>query len=212
MSFAPDEDHSHAHGHGTGVKWLDIMVGVSAMFISVVSLVVSIQHGKTMEEMVNQNERMVEANTLPMLQIFHSASDTQAPSSRYTLNLKNTGVGPAIIDWFDVRYKNQSYGDPTAFLHACCMDPAAAHVHLPDGVFFSNVSGTVIPARETIKLFEATDKAPPELIARLDQVRTEIDIHACYCSVLEHCWMTDFGGERPHRVEVCKVPKDVNPW
>ncbi len=114
MSFAPDEDHSHAHGHGTGAKWLDIMVGVSAMFISVASLVVSIQRGKTMEEMVNRNERMVAANTLPMPQIFHSASDTQAPSSRYTLNLKNTGVGPAIIDWFDVRSKNQSYGDPTA--------------------------------------------------------------------------------------------------
>ncbi len=60
----PESEHGHHHHHGTGVKWLDLIVAVSAIFMSVVSLVVSIKHGKTMEEMVNENQKMVAANTI----------------------------------------------------------------------------------------------------------------------------------------------------
>jgi hypothetical protein len=211
MSFVPEDGHDHAHGHGTGVKWLDIMVGLSAMFISIVSLVVSIQHGRTMEEMVDQNERMVTANTLPLLQLFGSDYDDSANAPLYSYNLKNTGVGPAVIDWFDVRYKHESYGDPGKFLHACCMAPGST-AHVPDGIFYSNVSGTVLPARETTKLLVVTGKAPADFMSRLAQAKNDIDIRACYCSVMEQCWITDFGRVRPTHVASCPVPKDVNPW
>lgn len=49
MTFETEHEHGHGHGHKTGVPWLDIIVAVSAVFISVVSLVVSIAHGRTME-------------------------------------------------------------------------------------------------------------------------------------------------------------------
>jgi hypothetical protein len=62
MSNLPAEsEHGHTHGHKTGIPWFDVAVGASAMFISVVSLVVSIEHGRTMEKMVQQNEKMVAA-------------------------------------------------------------------------------------------------------------------------------------------------------
>jgi len=212
MGFTPDEGHDHAHGHGTGIKWLDIVVGVSAMIVSVTSLWVSDQHGKTMEKMVDQNERMVAANTLPMLQMFGSEFEDGANGPRFSENLKNVGVGPAIVDWFDLRYKTVSYGNAAAFLQACCLAPGEGKGKVAEGIFFSNVSGTVLPARETVKLLVATDKASDAVLARLRQSQADIDIHACYCSVLEECWITDFGRGRPKRVPQCVVPKDVNPW
>jgi hypothetical protein len=39
----------------------------SAIFISIVSLIVSIHHGRTMEKLVAANEKQVEASTLPIL-------------------------------------------------------------------------------------------------------------------------------------------------
>ena len=107
----PASDHSHgAHPHGSGIPWLDIVVAVSAVFISVVSLVVSIEHGKTMEKMVDQNQRMVEASTLPLLMIAGSEFDASGkPFFREVIS--NGGVGPAIIDRFEIRYKGVLYTD-----------------------------------------------------------------------------------------------------
>jgi len=209
MSFTPDEGHGHAHGHGTGVKWLDITVGVSAMFISVVSLVVSIQHGSTMEKMVNQNERLVAASTLPVLKYFGSELDTATGLPRFSLNVKNGGVGPALIDWFALRYKRLSYDDPGALLRACC---GVANARMPPGMFYSNLSGSILPARETSEFLVATDRVPPDLQAALRRARQDMDMQACYCSVLDECWITDFGPARPRRVTSCALPKDVKPW
>ena len=49
-----DELHGHHH-HGTGIKWLDVILASSAILISVVSLIVSVNHGRTMERLVEEN-------------------------------------------------------------------------------------------------------------------------------------------------------------
>jgi hypothetical protein len=116
----PAPEHSHgAHPHGTGIRWIDLIVASSAIFISVVSLVVSIDHGKTMEKMVDQNQKMVEASTMPILTIFgREFDDSGKPMLQETLS--NSGVGPALIDRFEVRYKGVVYTDHVALLRACC--------------------------------------------------------------------------------------------
>jgi hypothetical protein len=56
---APEAHHAHP-GH-SGHRWLDIVLAVSAMFVSVVSLFGAVEHGRTMERMAEGNTRMVEA-------------------------------------------------------------------------------------------------------------------------------------------------------
>jgi hypothetical protein len=58
---SPEAPHHHA-SH-TGHRWLDITLGLSAMFVSVVTLFVAIEHGRTMERMAEANRQMVEANS-----------------------------------------------------------------------------------------------------------------------------------------------------
>jgi hypothetical protein len=60
---APEAPHSQP-SH-TGHCWLDIVLGLSAMFLSVVSLVVAVEHPRTMERMADANTRMLDANSWP---------------------------------------------------------------------------------------------------------------------------------------------------
>lgn len=203
---APLDDHSHGHHHGTGLPWLDIIMGVSAVFISVISLVVSIQHGKTMEKMVEQNQKLVAASTMPFLSTFGSQLDPETHQRSLHLILKNGGVGPAIIDTFQVRFKGVAYANSGPLLRACCSQALPADGNT-SGILYSNVTGTTLPARETLDFLELDPATPVALQQSVDSARKEMTFSACYCSVLDECWQTDFEAARPKPVAAC--PKDA---
>jgi hypothetical protein len=158
MAF--EGEHEHGHGHKTGVPWLDVVVAVSAVFISVVSLVVSISHGRTMERLVDQNEKIVAADTLPFLMFYSSDVDQQTYGKRVSVELKNGGVGPAVIDWLELRWRGKAY-TPEGLIRACCAPDTPGQPHVPSGIASSNMSGVVLPARETAKLLVEADVKDP---------------------------------------------------
>ena len=207
----PSAEHEHGHHHGTGVKWLDIIVGLSAMFISVVSLVVSIEHGRTMEKMVEQNEKMVTASTLPYLISYGGQLDEVSRKPALHLTIKNGGVGPAIVEWFEVSYKGKVYGDLTVLLHACCSEAIPKDGNT-SGVVYSNVSGTVLPARETTNFIEFEPGMLLPLQESLDKARKEMKFSSCFCSVLHECWMTEFSESKAKQVEACPAKAKEEVW
>lgn len=215
MDILPAPDHTHApHSHGTGWHWLDVVVAVSAVFISVVSLAVSIEHGRTMERMVDQNEKMVEASTLPILEYAgsHFGSDGK-PLERITLY--NRGMGPAIIDRFEIRYKGISYVTIGSLLRVCCANaiPNNKNGFLPSGIVYSNVSGSILPAREQVVPIQIDPAlAGKDLPWTFDNARADIQFHACYCSVLGKCWETDFDRKHPQPVKACRVNPGEELW
>lgn len=211
MSLEPDHGHGHAP-HGTGVKWLDIIVALSAVFISVVSLVVSIAHGRTMERMVAQNERMVAANTMPFLTFYSSAYDLQTKQKQVSVNLKNGGVGPAVIDWLELSWRGRAYA-PGELIRACCAQPdVPGQPHARSGIGITNVSGTILPAREATPLLIDADIKDPAVAVAFDNMREQLTARACYCSVLNECWITDFQQSRPQPVKDCRAPASLKRW
>ena len=212
----PEAGQAHApHGHGSGIPWLDVIVTISVVFISVLSLVVSISHGKTMEKMVDQNQKMVEASTLPILMVFgREFDDSGKPMLQVTLS--NSGVGPALIDRFEVRYKGVVYTDHSALLRACCAEALlksrkSGHPQ----VFYSNISGLILPARQDFyPITVKPDKDGLDLYNALNQVRDRDDLtfYACYCSVLDECWETNFDHKRPLPVKECRVTPGEKLW
>jgi hypothetical protein len=79
--------------------------------------------------------------------------------------------------------------------------------------FFGNISGTVLPARDarnviTIKPLGSDNK----LLQGFDNVKEDISFRACYCSVLEECWETNFDQKRPQPVKECKVSPGDKLW
>jgi hypothetical protein len=211
----PEPEHGHGHEHKSGIPWLDGIIAVSVIFISVMSLVVSIEHGKSMEKMVEQNQKLVVASTMPILMITGSEFDASGkPFFREIIS--NGGVGPAIIDRFEIRYKGIVYIDENALLKACCAESLLKS--RKDGypqVFYSNVSGYILPAHEKIdSITIKPDKDGLDLFNAFNRVRDGDDLtfHACYCSVLNECWETNFDRKRPQPVKECKVSPDEKLW
>jgi hypothetical protein len=215
----PEASHAHApHAHGSGLPWLDVIVTISVVVISVVSLIVSIEHGKTMEKMVDQNQKMVEANTLPLLTIETSlTNDPLHPEkSQVKIELKNSGIGPAKIDRFELSYKGKSYTSDSSMqgvvglLKDCCRAALPkSGTALPSSA--ASVTGSVLPARDTILVLGIAPQTL-ELLTALKDANEDLKFKACYCSVLDECWETNFDHKRPTPVKECKAAPGEKLW
>jgi hypothetical protein len=164
-----------------------------------------------MAQLVKENQKMVAGSTMPFLTAFGSQFDTVTSQPRLRLTLKNGGVGPARIEWFELRYKGVPYSSQDALLDACCLSVLPKGKVRP-GAFYSNVSGTMLPQRESIDFIEIKPEAGLDLIRAVDAARRDISLSFCYCSVLDECWQTDSSSSQPKRVEECHAPRDNTLW
>lgn len=202
------EHEGHSHGHHTGVRWVDLILAGSAIFISVVSLIVSIHHGRTMEQLVAANEKQVKASTLPILR--YGTGNVLDNAKIIHFNLMNGGTGPAIIEWLQLKWNGQPATGPQDLLERCC---GAGKPVKAKSTWTDVASGTTLPARDTRIVFSLrADDADPALFDLLDrEARFKVEAEACYCSVLEDCWLTDFKNQ-PREVKSCERIPENQRW
>jgi hypothetical protein len=197
-----DVEVEKPHGHRrTGHGWLDIGLALSAFFISLVSIFIAVQHGKVMERLVHQNERLVQANSLPHLRL---SSDNIGPDgeARISLWVENEGVGPAEIRTVEHLFDGKPVRE--TFLADCC---GASSM---EGVISSSLDGTMLRAGKRIDYFQySRTPANSAAFERLDQVRKagRLVTRLCYCSVFDECWERSSRDDRPRPVEQCPAPR-----
>jgi hypothetical protein len=207
------EAHHHHGGH-TGHRWLDIGLALSAMFVSVVTLAVAIEHGRTMERMADANMRMVEANSWPFVDFStHNLGDKGTPEVR--LVLTNEGIGPARIETFELWWRDKPIASPSQLLSNCC---SPGDGRKGDSVFGIGLASLrILRAGEHVDILSIgySDKGH-ELFNKLDTERDHIRTRVCYCSVFDECWIKDGGDElilkgqakliHPESVKTCPTP------
>ena len=198
----PGPDHEHHHHHHTGRRWLDVVLGVSAMAVSVISLFVAVQHGKTMEQ-------MVQATTWPYVDFAFSTGDTSG-AQVISMFVMNSGVGPAKIESFEVFDEGRPLKNGRDFLTTCCQREGEQRPKYSN----STVTDRVLPAKENIVFFIAKpEMMSPNQFERLRKATPTLRAQICYCSVLHECWTRDSDAPRPEEVKTCappKVPYDDN--
>ncbi|MGO9863819.1 MAG: hypothetical protein ACLPLR_09435 [Terriglobales bacterium] len=201
------EHESHSHAHHTGLPWLDLVIAGSAVFISIVSLAISVQHGRTMEKLVAASEKQVEASTLPILRF--TTGNVSENVNAIHFDLRNGGTGPAIIEWFRIKWSGQPTIGPGDLLDRCCRRQTQRAVP----VWQNFASGMTLPAGQSEAIFQvrAAD-ADADWYHLLDtEARFRIEAESCYCSVLDQCWITDFK-VRPKKVKSCELIPDNQRW
>jgi len=189
------------HHHHTGHSKVDLILGCTAVFLSCVSVFIAIRHGDTME-------RLVAANTWPNLDYSTSNEDPEKSVEAITLDVRNTGVGPARIETFEVFYKGRPMPNAPALARACCITPADIAAHAKISFATSLVMNEVLPARENISFI----RMPKTTVAAdiwdvLNKERFNISVRACYCSVFDECWISNLQTMRPTVVKACPTPK-----
>ena len=197
--MGPGPDVEHHHHHDTGHRWLDITLGVSAVFISLMSLLLAIQHGRAME-------KMVQANTWAFVMVEH---DTSFPdgSPHFSMWVVNNGVGPAKVGSLEVFYKDSPQANTGSLVRSMLrITDASRKIRRTT----SDVVGGVIPAREKQFLFELLPgQFTAEEIEMLRQGFNDVHSRVCYCSVFDECSVLDERSStlKPEPVRSCPVPK-----
>ncbi len=191
-----------AHRHKTGHHWIDLVLGGSAVVMSLVSILIGLEHGRTMQ-------KLVEANSWPNLSFSTSNAD---PSGKpgVILSINNTGVGPARIESFELFYDGRPMASPTALFQACCATVIAAHRTRSFTTTLSPVADEVVPAKDRIAFLgvplEGND---PSVWKEIESKRWKVRVRVCYCSVIGECWARDSAARRPAAVKQCAPSQPV---
>lgn len=210
---SPEAPHHHA-SH-TGHKWFDIALGLSAIFVSVVTLIVAIGHGRTMERMADANMRMVEANSWPFIDFStHDRSDKGGDEVR--LVLTNEGIGPARIETFELWWRGKAMSSPMQLLKACCISDFGTQSAGPT-IGLGLASPRILRAGEHVDFLSIELTAPGrQAYEKFNTERDYIRTRICYCSVFDECWIKEGGDDfllkdqskliHPQPVKTCPAP------
>lgn len=184
----------------TGRVLIDVVVGGVAIMLSVISLIVAIQNERTQRE-------LVAASSWPFLQAeFSSGSKHDA-----MIEFVNAGVGPAKVDSVEMFYRGQPVTSVLKLLQQCCglsTDAATMHQQLAGAISLSSSSDFVLrPAEhQTIMRLAYDANAAKDVRARFLAGMSDITFRACYCSVLDECWLSTLQDLHPHRIRICPKP------
>jgi hypothetical protein len=211
-------ERPHVHHRPTGIPWYDLAIPVAALFVSFVSIYIAWHHGKVMQELVYQNEKLVEANSLPYLQIDTSDLEPDLRTPTFRLTVQNQGIGPARIAGVIITVNGQPVPNFNTLVDRCCapglLDAASRGSKQFRGVrngevILSTLHDRMIRPSEALDAFDWRVTAANEpIINRLKQgfASNRINTEICYCSVFDDCWVRTDDDQRPVPVKQCAVP------
>ncbi len=189
--------------------WFGIIVSISALATSVASIFVAVQNSNSMD-------RLVQANSWPYLQ-FLTGNQREDGRQVVSVSLSNTGVGPLKLETFVVSHNDEDFGDGLEMMLGCCLPPDTkieGRVDFEskiDRLGTSKPTGAVIsPGAEVLVFSLPKEGAVPEAYEALNAARFTMNYRACYCSVFDECWETNFKTTHPTPVAACKP--EPNSW
>src|SRR6185436_12481251 len=199
--MTPEPDLPH-HPHRTGHRWVDFAVPLSALAVSVISLAIAIHHGHTMQKMADENARLVQANSWPLLQ-FTTGNANDKGEPEITLNVENAGVGPAKLISLEIFHGDKRIRTPRDLVQA--LDPATTRPQLSLGLTMP----VVVRAGDSQLLMGLKRQGQETFWDKLNTARFELRFRACYCSVFDECWVSDLATVSPQHVDQCAVNADT---
>ena len=160
---------------------------------------------------------------VPLVQMTDGNYDSDRDEWILSVNVTNTGLGPAHIQTFQVFWNgNAISGDMTPLLLQCCVPDSVAPEERMRYVasafqtgqlafFFADVSGRYLAPQESVTIITSSrpdaETAPEgrQLWDALSIARRDIAYEVCYCSVFDDCWLASFPAQTRESVKACLV-------
>lgn len=191
---------------------LSMVIAVCAVLISAASFVATyVQSAAALQE--------VKAETWPFLQIDLGNFNNERREYDLYYYVENAGVGPAHIKQFSMKYDGKPVASLYQLIVACCEAEAKAlEEKFGDrhGVMVALQSVTDTPAPSLLPAggknlafnIPFNEHTAP-LWRAVDRARNKLDSRACYCSLLDDCYETDFKDD-PVEVDECRPEPEAN--
>lgn len=198
----------------TGHRWLDVVLSVTAIMVSLSSLYLA-------QNSSNAMERLVQANSMPFLQLESGNASDEGEPGFLAFSVRNAGNGPASIHTFEMVVDDQSFpgGGRIAedVLRACCSEQFEQALAAADGDLLraidndltSPVASTFLaPNDEAIAWVWRRTDANATLWNAVDAARQRgrLRMRACYCSLFDECWVAETRQFPPRPVDACEAP------
>ena len=178
-------------GNGNKVEFL---VAICALITSIMAVYMAWDQGRVMRA---QQHGMV----YPVLQIEGSSTNTASYSS-IGITVKNSGVGPALIESVVLKIN----GERETYL-----PDVLASLPTPDSDSSSGLAGRALAPGadvEAIRLRWDRESVTPDQIRDVVLSTANWELEICYCSVFGRCWQTNrIGTGRADSVDSC-TPED----
>lgn len=191
----PQEDIPE-RSEGISTEKLNRIIAVCAILISGASFYATYLQAKSAE-------KQVQAMTLPLIQFGHGNWDPERKKSAISFRLDNGGVGPAILKRVVFEYRDTEYRSMHDFFAACCGEEWRRYRRSFDdldqieaiGDYSKPLVDVIIPG-QTSYVFQVTEKTElsEAFWLELNRKRWALGLEACYCSLLDECYVTDGSG------------------
>lgn len=204
MIDEPEAPHGH---HKSGIVWLDLSLALSVLALSGASLLTARHTGRTMEKLVEENSRLVRANSTPVLQF--QSGNVGDDGRELSLTVANVGTGTARVIWFELRRDGRLRRSANDLID---YTPKPSE---QDYVPTRPVGGTYFPAGESRQFVGWKYPSSPMSRAKWDafdkdRQQGRITALACFCSVLGECWTSSLRADMPKPVKVCEPRGRIN--
>jgi hypothetical protein len=184
---------------------LNLVIAMCAVLISGASFYATYLQAQS-------EEKQVKAATWPYLQFSSGNYNIETEEEELYLRIENVGVGPAMIKNFSMSYEDIESHNVYNLLAACCIPEgedklwlSKPEVHNKVGLIVTDtVNNRILPVGNAINvvMIKKTD-GNEEFWNKVNHDGRKIKGQACYCSLLDNCYQTDFVNE-PVLVKSCK--------
>ena len=192
----------------TAHRRIDLIVPVAALFVSLVSILIAWYSATVEAQMARQNERMVQASSLPRLTERISTVSTQSGLDRVTFSVENGGVGPAEIRGVEILVSGKPVRNAEDLL---------SRFRIPGGeLSLQSLTNAMLRPGETADYFDL--RASPPIAGQVREMvnvvrQKQIAVHLCYCSVFDECWQVGGIWSEPEPIKECTrdEPREFTP-
>jgi hypothetical protein len=159
------------------------MIGLAALLTSILTLIFFVYE-------INLTRKQNYASVYPALYLQNKGAFTE----RYSLIIRNKGVGPAIISYVSINYKENRFDELKSYLSSRVSERDSI-----DYMYSSIGSGDIISPGEELELVTASDKKSGDVLKSLlnnENLRVEIK----YKSIYDEEWVSSLD-KKPFKVE-----------
>ncbi len=185
---------------------MEVFVSLAALVTAVAAVVITLEQTEVMQEEAELERTNARISVMPSVWLSTHIGETE-DDAYFKIVLTNKGLGPAVIERFDVSYKDQPVNnwDELARQMAAHMESAKSFEEDTLGSSRSPVSpGLMLESggtMEPLRVFSSTDADGIKLLMRS---APNMGISVCYCSLYRDCFRTELF-RRPQPVEVCEA-------
>jgi hypothetical protein len=185
---------------------MEVFVSLAAWDTAVAAVVITLEQTKVMREEAELERNTARISVLPSVWLSTHIGDI-AGGAYYKVVLTNKGLGPAVIESFDVTYQ----GEPVYNWDELARR-MAAHVGSEKSFEEDYLRSTRSPVSPGLMLeaggeafpIQVDDGTDPDGIRLLMRASMDMTISLCFCSLYRDCFRTELF-KRPQEVDSCKT-------